>query len=89
MIQYLTTYFHPTRIESGYSLAISAGLGGARLSHNHERQYTYALQTLTLWSEIMSAMFKLWMLAESDMLHVSAPGMITCSPFIVPNAFLY
>jgi hypothetical protein len=32
------------------------------------RQYHYVLQSLTLWREIMTDMFKLWYLAESDML---------------------
>lgn len=26
--------------------------GGARLTHSHERQYNYVLQSLTLWREI-------------------------------------
>ena len=26
--------------------------GGARLSHSHDRQYAYVLQSLTLWREI-------------------------------------
>jgi Protein of unknown function (DUF2009) len=30
------------------SLAISMGRGGARLSHGHQKQYTYVLQSLTL-----------------------------------------
>lgn len=45
-----------------------AGRGGARLSHNHERQYAYVLQSLLLWSEIATSMFKLWCLAEQDLL---------------------
>lgn len=36
------------------------GCGGARLTHGHERQYQYVLQTLTLWREISNDMFKLW-----------------------------
>lgn len=35
MIAYLKHYFHPDTVEDGYSLAISAGFNGARLSHNH------------------------------------------------------
>ncbi len=41
---------------------------GARLSHDHSRQYNYVLQTLTLWREIMKDMFRLWILAEDDLL---------------------
>ena len=39
-------------MEPGASLAISGGMGGARLTHSHERQYHYVLQSLTLWREI-------------------------------------
>lgn len=34
--------------DAGSSLAISMGRGGARLSHGHQKQYTYVLQSLTL-----------------------------------------
>ena len=40
------------------------GREGARLTHNHERQYAYVLQSLTLWREISTDMFRLWYLAE-------------------------
>lgn len=68
MITYLKTYFKPDSFEAGCSLSISAGISGARLSHSHERQYQYVLQTLTLWREISNDMFKLWYLADLDML---------------------
>jgi len=68
MIVYLTTYFSPDQIEDEYSLAISAGTHGARLTHNHARQYHYVLQSLTLWREVTHDMFKLWILAEQDLL---------------------
>jgi len=68
MITYLTTYFSPSSIDGPYSLAIAAGRAGARLTHNHERQYHYVLQSLTLWREITTDMFKLWVLAEQDLL---------------------
>ncbi|KAK9816451.1 hypothetical protein WJX72_000489 [[Myrmecia] bisecta] len=67
-IDYLKAHFRPDRVEEGYSLAISGGCAGARLTHNHERQYHYVLQSLTLWREISHDMFKLWYLAESDLL---------------------
>lgn len=50
------------------SLAIQSGHKGARLTHDHNRQYQFALQTLTLWREIQNDMFKLWCLAEDDLL---------------------
>lgn len=46
---------------------------GARLTHNHERQYYYALQSLTLWREIANDMFKLWYLSEEDLLSTVSP----------------
>ena len=66
-IQYLEAWFQPGS-EGQHSLAISVGQNGARLSHNHARQYTYARQTLYLWREIMGDMFRLWCLAEEDLL---------------------
>jgi hypothetical protein len=70
-------YFHPTEIEESYSLSIHYGKGGARLSHDHEKQvyfldlfakYNFVLQSLSLWREIQHEMFKLWSLAEQDLL---------------------
>ncbi|KAG2500287.1 hypothetical protein HYH03_001865 [Edaphochlamys debaryana] len=67
-IQFFHRYFKHDSHEPGYSLGIQGGRDGARLTHNHERQYHYVLQSLTLWREISTEMFKLWYLAESDML---------------------
>ena len=54
MILYLKQYFHPTDAKNGKSsLAIRSGKGGARLSHDHAKQYAYVLQSLTLWREIL------------------------------------
>jgi hypothetical protein len=68
MQKHLQQYFHPENIESEYTLAISSGRAGARLSHNHEKQYYYVNQSLTLWSIIMNDMFMLWSLADQDLL---------------------
>eukprot|EP00039_Didymoeca_costata_P030438 m.29540 g.29540 ORF g.29540 m.29540 type:complete len:811 (-) comp8113_c0_seq2:45-2477(-) len=68
MIMYLKKFFSPDHIEDGYSLAISGGVDGARLTHSHGRQYNYVLQSLTLWREITDDMFRLWCLAEEDIL---------------------
>lgn len=67
-IRLLRTYFRPDSPESGYSLAITVGVGGARLTHNHARQFQYVLQSMTLWREVLGEMNKLWSLAEADML---------------------
>lgn len=69
MIEYLVTNF-PENLDNSdrRSLAIRAGFKGARLSHGHNQQFQYALQSLTLWREIQTDMFKLWCLGEEDLL---------------------
>ncbi|RUS32671.1 hypothetical protein BC938DRAFT_474636 [Jimgerdemannia flammicorona] len=71
MLKYLTTYFHPNKIEPNYSLSITSGRAGHRLSHDHETQYAYVNQTLNLWREILHEMFMLWSLADRDLLETS------------------
>ncbi|KAH8094943.1 hypothetical protein BXZ70DRAFT_345786 [Cristinia sonorae] len=74
MISYLKEYFHPMAAKDGKSsLAIRSGKGGARLSHDHAKQYAYVLQSLTLWREILHDMFHLWSLAEQDLLSENVP----------------
>ena len=71
-IAFLHRWFEPRAPEDrAFSLAISTGQGGARLTHSHERQFTFVLQSLTLWREIHHHMFKLWTLAEDDLLRES------------------
>jgi hypothetical protein len=60
MIAYLKEYFHPTEAKDPKaSLAIRSGKNGARLSHDHSKQYAYVIQSLTLWREILHDMFHL------------------------------
>jgi Protein of unknown function (DUF2009)/ANCHR-like B-box zinc-binding domain len=74
MIDYLRHFFRPEAPESDeFALGIEAGAGGARLTHSHERQYVYCLQSLTLWAEIANDMYKLWYLAEQDLLDSDNP----------------
>ncbi|KAJ7872044.1 hypothetical protein B0H13DRAFT_2059711 [Mycena leptocephala] len=74
MIAYLKEYFHPTEAKDPKaSLAIRSGKNGARLSHDHSKQYAYVIQSLTLWREILHDMFHLWSLAESDLLSENVP----------------
>jgi hypothetical protein len=54
-------------------LAIAEGAAGSRLSHSHELQYNYVLQSLTLWSAIVKDMFRLWYLSECDLLNCEQP----------------
>ena len=68
IIGYLKTFFKPNEIEEGFSLSIVSGENGSRLSHSHERQYYFALQSLTLWRDIIHEMFYLWHMAEEDLL---------------------
>ncbi|KAJ3013577.1 hypothetical protein HKX48_005663 [Thoreauomyces humboldtii] len=68
MIEHLQRYFQPNDPEDSFSLAIRTGRGGARLSHDHSKQYAYVIQSLTLWREIMHDMFMVWTLAEGDLL---------------------
>merc|ERR1712137_1029020 len=68
MIRYLKKNFSPDQIEDGYSLAIEGGRDGARLTHAHDRQFYYCLQSMTLWREVSNEMFKLWYLADEDLL---------------------
>jgi len=68
MLKFLTDMFDPKTPEEGFSLGISTGMEGARLSHNHARQYAYVSQSLMLWREVANDMFKLWYLAEQDLL---------------------
>ena len=71
MIAHLKHYFSPDQIETGFSLSILSGKGGSRLSHSHEKQYHYVIQSLTLWREIQHDMFELWHNAEDDLLSKS------------------
>ena len=62
MLHYLTTRFDPKDPSKGGNLCISAGRGGARISHGHAKQFAYVHQTLTLWREIQHNMFKVILL---------------------------
>lgn len=52
-------------VYSGYSSGFNGS--GSCLTHSHSTQYSFVLQSLTLWSEIMANMPRLWTLAELDM----------------------
>lgn len=74
MIKYLEKFFSPgDDSNTEYSLSIASGSQGHRLSHDHETQYIYVNQTLKLWREILNDMFKLWTLADEDMLSTTNP----------------
>jgi hypothetical protein len=72
-MELLKQYFLPATVEPEYSLSIDEGVSGARLSHTHELQYNYVLQSLALWAAILEDMFRLWYLAEQDLLSTTQP----------------
>jgi hypothetical protein len=73
MIGFLKKYFRQDKYNTETDLSISSGTGGARLSHSHDTQYNYVLQSLMLWKEIIENMFMLWALAEDDLLSETHP----------------
>ena len=52
MIMYLKDLFSADEPTTTTSLSIVGGEGGARLTHSHQKQYAFVLQSLTLWREI-------------------------------------
>ncbi|KNC51402.1 uncharacterized protein AMSG_07586 [Thecamonas trahens ATCC 50062] len=70
---YLASYFDPQTVDGEYSLAIAEGVGGARLTHGHARQFQFVNQTLRLWSAVTFDMFHLWYLADADLLDPASP----------------
>mmetsp|Transcript_116939 Transcript_116939/g.330889 ORF Transcript_116939/g.330889 Transcript_116939/m.330889 type:complete len:616 (+) Transcript_116939:106-1953(+) len=66
ILGYLKAYFSPSNSEPG--LEIQRGRAGSCLTHNHRTQYTFVMQSLLLWREIMGNMFRLWQMTEQDLL---------------------
>lgn len=50
-----------------YNLGIRYGQNGARLTHNHEKQFLYVKQALELWNHVMRDLIELWFLADNDL----------------------
>lgn len=75
MLKYLQTYFNPDKIENEYNLAISYGKAGARLSHNHEKQFYYGefytsqkdMPVFILIMMIVNQSLTLWSIIMNDM----------------------
>ena len=40
----------------------------ACLSHDHATQYTFVLQSLTLWRQVMRFLPKLWLYTDTDLI---------------------
>jgi hypothetical protein len=82
MIGYLQKYFHPTQVrdkKNADSLAIRSGRGGARLSHDHARQYVYVMQSLALWREILHGTPGIEIVFSVRLLLISPFSNQTCS----------
>lgn len=71
MIELLQAFFSPDNFDENTALSIVAGRHGHRLTHAHGTQYFYVLQSLTLWRYILEDMYRLWSLAENDLLDSS------------------
>jgi hypothetical protein len=67
-IDLLKKYFHPNIVTDEYKLSINEGKSGSRLSHDHKTQYNYVSQSLHLWAAIVEDTYRLWYLAEQDLL---------------------
>ncbi|GMM31708.1 hypothetical protein DAMA08_044530 [Martiniozyma asiatica (nom. inval.)] len=67
MISKLDHYFKDSGDSEKYSLGIRYGQNGARLTHNHEKQFLYVKQALQLWQHVMRDLIELWYLADDDL----------------------
>lgn len=69
MIHYLEKYFPAhSPSEATEDLQIQCGMEGSHLSHSHSDQYRFVKQSMMLWREVQHNMFKLWILADEDLL---------------------
>ena len=66
MLERLEVFRQP-ELATKYSIGIQYGRNGARLTHDHERQWHYVQQSLTLWSIIQREMVRLWYMADTDL----------------------
>lgn len=66
MLERLEVFRDPA-VKSKYSIGIQYGRNGSRLTHDHDRQWHYAQQSLTLWSVIQREMVHLWYIADQDL----------------------
>eukprot|EP00796_Vickermania_ingenoplastis_P006122 gene6122-4403_t len=69
LLKLLKEHFSPSDAAPECNLSIEEGEAGSRLTHSHSQQYAFVLQSLTLWKNICRHMYRLWSLAEADMLN--------------------
>lgn len=67
MSRKLEEFFADSSKDPKFSLGIRYGHNGARLTHNHEKQYLYVKQALGLWNHVMRDLIELWYLADDDL----------------------
>jgi len=74
MLEYLTKLYDADKPRTpAHSLAILGGRNGARLTHSHASQFSYVMQSLVLWREILHDMFRLWVCTEGDLFDPENP----------------
>lgn len=75
LIGYLKRHFEPRREPEDYAISLSLQNRNVKprheLTHDHRTQYTFVLQSLMLWRDVMGDFFKLWIGAEEDLLDPS------------------
>lgn len=73
LLEYLQTHFSPNKEHADYTYSLSLQGRNVKprheLNHNHKTQFTFVLQSLLLWREVMDDFFRLWAGAENDLLN--------------------
>ena len=80
MIAFLIEHFPADDPTEATSLAIAGGKAGARLTHDHKKQYAFVMQSLTLWREIANDMFRLWYATRVSFTRPHRCGSLGASP---------
>ncbi|KNH05524.1 hypothetical protein XU18_3495 [Perkinsela sp. CCAP 1560/4] len=69
LLRRIKANFSPFRIESEeLNLGILANSERSRLTHSHEQQFFFVVQTLTFWRNILDRFHGIWATAEAEML---------------------
>lgn len=68
LIELLKSNFPATEPTANTDLSITEGASGSRLTHDHSKQFSFVLQSLSLWKNICRRMYSLWTIAEADLL---------------------
>lgn len=69
LLKLLKESFSASTFSDETNLSIEDGADGSRLTHSHSQQYSFVLQSLTLWKNICRSMYSLWSIAEQDLLN--------------------